>query len=61
MIFLSSVAATLVFFDHSGDITNINISTSVGIEVSKGAKIRNRYNQVPHLTQNINGQVTNSQ
>ena len=25
------------------------------------AKIRNRYNQVPHLTQDINGKVTNSQ
>ena len=34
----------------------------VGIlEVSKGAKIRNRYNQVPHLTQDTNGKVTNSQ
>ena len=31
MIFLSSVAATLVFFDHSGDIIHINISTSVGV------------------------------
>ena len=30
MIFLASVAATLVFFDHSGDIIHINISTSVG-------------------------------
>ena len=28
-------------------------------EVSKGAKIGNRYNQVPHLTQD--GKVTNSQ
>ena len=28
--------------------------------VSKGAKIRNRYNQVPHLTQDTNGKVTNS-
>ena len=27
---------------------------------SKGAKIRNRYNQVPHLTQDTNGKVTNS-
>ena len=32
-----------------------------GIKVSKGAKIRNRYNQVPHLTQDTNGKVTNSQ
>ena len=31
MIFLSSVAATLVFFDHSGDKIHINISTSVGL------------------------------
>ena len=30
-------------------------------KVSKGAKIRNRYNLVPHLTQDTNGKVTNSQ
>ena len=30
------------------------------IKVSEGAKIRNRYNQVPHLTQDTNGKVTNS-
>ena len=30
-------------------------------DVSKGAKISNRYNQVPHLTQDTNGKVTNSQ
>ena len=30
-------------------------------KVSKGAKIRNRYNQVPHLTQDTNGKVTHSQ
>ena len=30
------------------------------IKVSKGAKIRNRYNQAPHLTQDTNGKVTNS-
>ena len=29
--------------------------------VSKDAKIRNRCNQVPHLTQDTNGKVTNSQ
>ena len=29
--------------------------------VSKGVKIRNRYNQVPHLTQDTNGKVTISQ
>ena len=31
------------------------------LKVSKGAKIRNRFNQVPHLAQNTNGKVTNSQ
>ena len=31
------------------------------IKVSKSAKIRNPYNQVPHLTQDTNGKVTNSQ
>ena len=29
--------------------------------VSKGAKIRNRYNQVSHLPQDTNGKVTHSQ
>ena len=29
--------------------------------VRKRAKIRNRYSQAPHLTQNINGKVTSSQ
>ena len=46
---------------------NINNRTTIGtqqsgidtIKVSKGAKIRNR--QVPHLTQDTNGKVTNSQ
>ena len=31
------------------------------MKVSKGAKIRNRYNQVPRLTQDTKGKVTNSQ
>ena len=31
------------------------------LRVCKGAKIRYRYNQVPHLTQDTNGKVTNSQ
>ena len=35
--------------------------TTLIIKVSKGAKIRSRYNQVPHLTQDTNGKVTNSQ
>ena len=31
------------------------------MKVSKGAKIRNRYNQVPHLVQDTKRKVTNSQ
>ena len=31
------------------------------LNVSKGAKIRNGYNQVPHLTQDTKGKVTNLQ
>ena len=31
------------------------------VKVSKGAKIRNRYNKAPHPTQDTNGKVTNSQ
>ena len=37
------------------------VSSKVKIKVSKGAKIRNRYNQVTHLTRDTNGKVTNSQ
>ena len=35
--------------------------TLIRMKVSKGGKIRNRYNQVPHLTKDTNGKVTNSQ
>ena len=35
--------------------------SNLNITVSKGAKIRNRYNQVTHQTQDTNGKVTNSQ
>ena len=31
------------------------------MKISKSAKIRNRFNQVPHLTQDPNGKITNSQ
>ena len=39
----------------------IALFDSILIKVSKGAKIRNRYNQVPHLTQDTNGKVTHLQ
>ena len=38
----------------------LNKANASDTEVNKGAKIRNRYNQVPHLTQDTNGKVTNS-
>ena len=44
----------------SGVLTTSAIKGSL-LKVSKCAKIRNRYNQVPHLTQDTNGKVTNSQ
>ena len=44
------------------DILNINnVYFDNMVKVSKGTKIRNRYNQVPHLTQDTNGKVTNLQ
>ena len=41
-------------------IRNSNFPLNV-LKVSKVAKIKNRYNQVPHLTQDTNRKVTNSQ
>ena len=35
--------------------------TNEGNKVSKGAKIRNRYIQVPHLTQDTKGKMINSE
>ena len=49
-----------VKLDHSIQIEKDNWEVGL-VEVSKVAKIRNRYNQVPHLTQDTNGKVTNSQ
>ena len=37
------------------------VKPNTKVSKAKGAKIRNRYNQVPHLTQDTNGKVTNSQ
>ena len=42
-------------------MSRVTLNGKSGIKVSKGAKIRNRYNQSPHLTQDTNGKVTNSQ
>ena len=40
---------------------SVNILLEGLSKVRKGAKIWDRYNQVPNLTQNTNGKVTNSQ
>ena len=39
-------------------LTYMQLQTKRGAKVSKCTKIRNRYNQVPHLTQDTNGKVT---
>ena len=38
-----------------------HIRKLIFIKVSKGGKFKNRNNQVPHLTQDTSGKVTNSQ
>ena len=60
-------------FDYSGEINfllihklkrrkfHIAIDFTHVVKVSKGAKIRNQYNQVPRLAQDTNGTLTNSQ
>ena len=45
----------------NGDRYQLGHGATVTHKVSKGAKIRNRYNQVPNLTQDTNGKVTSSQ
>ena len=47
------------YLDVILNITYVYFDTMV--TVGKGAKIRNRYNQVPRLTQDTNGKVTNAQ
>ena len=45
----------------SSESTLLSNATLLEITLSKGARIRNRYYQVPHLTQDTNGKVPNSQ
>ena len=50
--------------DHPDFITYSFMARSTSlkrVKVSKGAKIRNRYNKAPHLTQDTYGTVTNLQ
>ena len=54
---------TLFYLNHNDKFKQIfmGLFEILFVKVSKGAKIRNLYNQVPHLTQDTNGKVTNSQ
>ena len=54
---MSEKACKIRYFCSKLLLENTHITSS---KVSKGAKIRNRYNQVPHLTHDTNGKVTNS-
>ena len=47
------------YFDDILNIDNVYVDNMV--KVRKSSKIRNRYNQAPHLTQDTNGRVTTSQ
>ena len=58
-LIIDAFDTTSRYLDDISNINNVYFDTMV--KVSKGAKIRNRYNQVPHLTQDTNGKVTNSQ
>ena len=55
---ISKRAATCDF-QHCGILASVD--SDGPMQVSKSAKIRNRYNQVPHLTQDTNGKVANTQ
>ena len=53
---------TICYNMHSNQCSVLYLSDcTIIIRVRKRAKIRNRYNQVPHLTQDTNGKVTDSQ
>ena len=56
-IFLYRIKPCFITTMHNKIITQAEIRAIV----IKVEKIRNRYNQVPHLTQDTNGEVTNSQ
>ena len=70
---MNAITYSILHLEHEKFIINAYIGKSnyckrfvpftsqAFIKVSKGAKIRNRYNQVPQLTQDTNGKVTNSQ
>ena len=59
MIFIVKGQDEIYSASETGRIAVVN--EMVKVQVNKGAKIRKRYNQVPHLTQDTHGKVTNSQ
>ena len=56
-----SNAVILLLLIHCLLLLPLFVGVSFLVNVSKGAKIRNRYNQVPHLTHATNGKGTKSQ
>ena len=63
-IIIIKVDTILFHFEHSTAHKLILIGMYfklLDIKVSKGTKIKNRYNQVTHLPQDTNGKATNSQ
>ena len=52
---ISRVVRLYFFFKYVALLSEDLFTFTNSVEVSKGAKIRNRYNQVPHLTQDTNG------
>ena len=53
--------STSRYLDEVHTIDTCNSYFKQMVKVSKGANIRNRYNQVPHLNQDTKGKVTNPQ
>ena len=53
----SIITTTLYINKEKNVIVNVQIRMYIQCKESKGAKIRNRYNQVPYLTQITTGTV----
>ena len=60
MVYDWTGAKTLIKFIKPAGVEGENLLPplrGITVKVSKGAKIRNLYNQVPHPTQDTNGKV----
>ena len=60
LLYLNLKDIIFLSYFYENSLNNSSIS-SFRSRVSKGTKIRDRYNQVPHLTQDTNGKVRKSQ